>query len=340
MTNNGLPPLPLIDGCLFIDNSSWVEGFSSCYRYLQYKSLNLRIPAAEKPSLNFGSAIHLALEYRYKVYGNKCVDDAYYNTVTAMLSEFFTAHPTPAEDWRTLNWCIEVLRQYNSKYDIEAFNLLLDKDGKPMVEMSFALPLFEWQASGPGDHFPQTVPIVYTGRIDLPVSLDGQIYVMDHKTTGMMGKQFFDEMRMTSQQRGYVWAFEQLMGQKVHGYIVNAIRTKEPPQYVMAGKPSTRGKSTSPAQWWSESLNRERFLIKPKELEEWKHNTIDLVEEFFWHYSRGYMPMKTKWCAMYGRCPYYEVCQLASEDRGIQLASGQFTDNTWSPLKQPTAPMQ
>ena len=69
-------------------------------------------------------------------------------------------------------------------------------------------------------------------------------------------------------------------------------------------------------------------------MEEWKNNVIDLIEEFLWHYKRNYMPMKTSWCSSYGRCQYYDVCQLNSADRGILLASGQFTENKWSPLNK------
>jgi hypothetical protein len=358
--NNSLPPLPLIDGCLFVDNSSWIEGMSTCYRYLQYKSLNLRVSAAEKPSLNFGSAIHLGLEYRYVKYGNKPIDDDYYNDVGEMLTEFFEKHPTPDGDWRTLNWCMTVLRKYNEEHAIEEFSLLKNVEsvkcpyceGKGFeytpsidvpnlqneckwcsgagtrdlfVELPFALPLY---TSSTG------VPVIYTGRIDLPISLNGSTYVMDHKTTGMLGSMFWDGMRMTSQQRGYVWAFQELTGVPVSGYIINALRTKEPPIYVQNNQPSPRGKSTSPETWWKESLARERFLIKQHEIEEWKRNTIDLVEEFFWHYSRGYMPMKTSWCSSYGRCSYYDVCQLHSEDKVLLLNSGQFAENTWSPLNK------
>ncbi len=165
---------------------------------------------------------------------------------------------------------------------------------------------------------------------------------MDHKTTSMLGQTFFDGMKMSSQQRGYCWAFEQLTERKVAGFVVNAIRTKEPPLYVQQGKTWRSGtKSQTPEQWWNESFQRERYSLKPGELDEWKQNTIALLEEFFWNYSRGYMPMKTALaCTAWGRCPYYDVCTLAPEDRGLLLASGLFIDNKWTPLLQPSQSKQ
>ena len=330
-----LPPLPLIDGCLFIDNSGWVESMATCHRFLEYRSLYGRIPTGEKPSLTFGSAVHLGLEYRYKHYRNKPVDEEYYNQVSALIMNEYNEHPAPMDDWRTANWCLSLLRKYNEKYQQEDFNLLENEKGEVMVELAFALPLYTYNGSQ------GTIPIIYTGRIDLPVSLDGQVYVLDHKTTSMLGQTFFDGKRMSSQQRGYAWAFQQLTGQKVAGFIVNAIRTKEPPKYVTEGKESSRsGKTMNPAAWWQESFLRERYVLEENALVEWKENVIDLVEEFMWHYSRGYMPMKTEWCVRYGLCQYYDVCRLPKADRGFMLSSGMYTENTWSPLKQPTQSKQ
>ncbi len=353
-----LPPLPLIDGCLFIDNSGWIEGMSTCHRYLEYKGLHLRIPAAEKPALNFGSAQHLMLELRYVRHQSQPVNQQFQQDLSVVFTEFFEQHPNQSDDWRTVNWAMEVAKRYNAKYLTEDFNLLkyekpIDcpvcqgtgddipdgSDGRQhclfcqgsgkreiMVELPFALPLFNHtQPNG------QIIPIFYTGRIDLPIQKEGYIYVMDHKNMSQLGDMFWNEQRMTSQQRGYVWAFQTLTVKPVHGYVVNAIRTKEPPIYVQENK--SKGKYT-PETWWEESLQRQRFLIKPSEIEEWKNNTIDLVEEFFWHYSRDYMPMKTKWCSSYGKCPYYDVCLLDSRDRGQMLASGMYTDNVWSPLNK------
>lgn len=342
-----LPSLPLIDGCLFIDNSGFMEGVSTCSRYLQYKTLNLRVSAGEKSALNFGSAIHLALEHRYRHYKNQPVDQKYYDDVANLLTKFFEEHPTPGDDWRSLNFCMEMVRKYNEKYESEEFNLLVDDKGEVMVELAFALPLFEYRGpacptiieGGLTKHAP--IPVIYTGRIDLPISLEGSIYVMDHKTSSQLGGQFWKEMKMTAQMRGYVWAFQELTGKKVSGFMVNGLRTKEVPKYVESGKTYSRGgKSSTAESWWGETFQRERFILKPGEIDEWKRNTIDLVEEFFFHYFRDYMPLKTKWCNIYGQCPYYDVCTLAEEDRGMFLASGLFTDNIWSPLKQPTQSSQ
>lgn len=369
-----LPPLPLVDGCLFVDNSM-LELLTTCPRALEYNKLHQRIASNEKPSLNFGSAVHLALEYRYQRYQSGLLDPQYTNDVAVLLSNFFDQHPCPLEDFRNLNWALENVKQYNHRYAVEEFSLLKydvpqtcshcngegsfhdSTEGKTigclwcsgtgklsmMVELPFALPLFTYKTSENSHVDPELnieIPVIYSGRIDLPTIHSDQLWVMDHKTTSMLGAQFFDKMRMSAQQKGYAWAFQTLTGKPVTGYVINAIRTKEPPLYITDPNAPKRGKATSPEAWWNESLARERYYLKPDELNEWKHNAIALVEEFFWHYSRGYMPMKTAWCNQYGRCPYYDVCSTSLSDRGMMLSSGLFTQNLWNPLRVPTQSKQ
>src|SRR5437899_7623767 len=202
-----LPPLPLIDGCLFIDNSSWVENMSTCSRKLQHQCLSLRVHTGLKPALDFGSAGHLAKELRYARYGTKPVDDQYYEDLTVLLTEFFNQHPCPTNDWRGLNWAMEITRRYNDKFAHEEFNLLEYKEPivcpvckglwpqsgphclfclgtgkrKYMVEMPFALPLYRHK----------DITIIYTGRIDLPVFVpDVGIFTNDFKHVSTLGEMF------------------------------------------------------------------------------------------------------------------------------------------------------
>ncbi len=374
MNPSSLPPLPLIDGCLFIDNSCFIETTNTCYRKHEYSQLRRRVLAGKQPALLFGGAIHTALEYRYVKAQNQRVEPRVDDEIAAILTEVFAAHPPPEGDWRTLNWAVELFRKYNEKYSLEEFNLLsykkpvacpycppailvnvFNKDYKCpwcsgtgtrslMVEMSFALPLFEyilpptpfWAKYLDNPNANSIVPIIYTGRIDLPVLLDGRLFIMDHKTSSFFGPAFFDRGTMSAQQRGYCWAFKELTGQMPAGYIINGIRSKEPPLYVSKGDFGGSRKSQSPEAWWDESFQRECYYIDQAKLDEWKTNTIDKVEEFFWHYSRGYLPTNNEGCTKYNmKCPFFRVCELEQGDRLTMLNSGDYVDNTWTPLKMP-----
>lgn len=359
-----LPSLPLTNGALFWDNTS-IEDLNNCARASEYRKLHKRISIAEAPALNFGSAIHLGAELRYKTCGTSPTDPLYDLALSQVLHHFWEAHPTPMEEYRNLNWSMEILRRYNNKFHQEEFDLLQFDSSKPcghcnssgeiwedfdcpfcsgtgstraMVELSFAVKLFDYTNKF-DQTLPSTIPIYFSGRIDLPILRDKKdFFILDHKTTSMFGPTTFDAFKMSAQLKGYCWAFEQATGQKCRGYGVNAIRVSEPPKYVTEGG-SFRGKSKSPEQWWDESLQREWYLLNPGELDEWKTNIIIQIEKFFWHYSKQHFSKDTVMCVgKYGRCPYFEVCSLYPEtDRGAFLSSGLFKDDVWTPLISPTS---
>lgn len=334
-----LPAIPLVDGCLLIDNS-FLETLSTCPRAAEYSKLHARISSADKPALNFGTAIHSALEYRYKHYQNKTPDLYFDEQVAVLLTKHFESNPQPMDDFRNLNWAMTVMKRYNEKYPIEPFNLLKDFENNPMVELSFALDLFTYRGFPYGGTKGEAIKVIYTGRIDLPVMREGQLFILDHKTTSILGNSFWEKGRMSTQGKGYCWAFEQLTGQTVHGYGINAIRTKEPPLYV-SNQDTTKanGRKYTAAdidKWWDESLQREWFYLKDSDIAEWKRDAIEKIEWFFWMYSRQNFPMfNPNPCTMYGKCQYFDVCTCEESERGTMLSSGLYTDNVWSPLKQP-----
>ena len=352
-----LPSLPLKDGALYIDASGWIENLCTCHRKLQYSQLNQRIKADDAVALTFGTADHISKELRYQVYGTEKVTDQYWSDLGVLLTHHFSANPTPLDDWRNQNWAMELMRHYLKRYSTEEFSLLEYDQPQPcswchgggsllwnptkikcpfcngsgkvkrMVELTFAVMLY--------DHTTlcgYLIPIIYSGRIDLPISLHGKLFITDHKTSSFMGATVFDQLHMSDQQKGYCWAFQETTGQKVVGYMPNVTRSKEPPQYVLEGK-EFRGKSQSPEKWWEESFQRDYHYLGEGELEEWKNNTIAKMEEFFWNYNRGYLPMEHTACTRFGKCQYYDVCSIyPPSERSKFLFSELFKDNTWSPL--------
>ena len=320
MTNT-LPPLPLVDGALLIDNS-FLEALITCPRKLLYDRLMRRRLAIEKPALSFGTALHKALEYRYRNCKNESpMPETNQAIVDKVLAPYFKENPQPEDDHRTLDFASELVKHYNQRYLVEPFQLVLNNKGEVMTEMSFALPLFDYEQVMDGFHV--KVPVIYMGRVDLPVLWDSQIFVLDHKTTSMLGDFYFDGQKIAPQYEGYVWAFEQLTGKQVSGFVINAIRTKAPPAKPKNGMDN----------WWNEGFARHKEYLRPNQIAEWKTNTIALIKEFFYHYQSGYMPQKKKACTLYGKCAYYDVCYLPQEQREAELASDKFETNDWSPLK-------
>lgn len=333
-----LPPLPLTDGCLFLDNSA-LELLQTCPRAFQHNRLDSRIITGERHALNFGTAMHKALEWRYKNCKNNSPTESDTNVMVSIMEQMFLDHPMPDEDdHRNLNFGIELLQRYNTKYYLEPFNILVDKEDKPMVELAFALPLFVFTNALPGYGPAPTIPVYFTGRIDLPVSWDSQLFITDHKTDSMFfgPASFINEQKASNQYRGYCWAFEQLTGKTVDGFVVNGIRTKSPPK--------TKPKYCTIDQWWDESFVRDITYLSlyPNWQTRWRNDAITLIEQMFWLYSRGELNMLGKFtraCSRYGGCQYRDVCLAPTEEKGSEiLHSSVYKENLWTPLEQTKKP--
>jgi hypothetical protein len=360
-----LPPLPLVDDCLFIDNSM-MELFTTCNRAMLYNRLMKRTLSDEKAALSFGGAIHHALEYRYKVWRNKPLTQDCLDAQSQILRQWFNNKPTPVGDHRSLNFAIEVMERYNNQYSLEPFSLLeyttpqrcstckgkrevdmttgypLPDEPTPdqtsafigvdclfcsstglnstMIELPFSLELCRFR--GPDARI---FRVMYCGRIDLPVLWDTAMTIIDHKTASMLGNSFFESLAMSAQQKGYCYSFTKTTGIKVRQFAVNALRVRQPPIKVQTSASAANA-------WWQENLVRQRFDVSDEQLLEWEWNVKELISEFLWNYSRGYFPMKTSWCAKFGKCQYYDVCSLPVAQREELLSSTMYQDNLWSPL--------
>lgn len=335
----------LTDGAFLVDNS-FMETFTTCTRKTQYRYLSTRTKLGEKSALNFGSAVHLAMDYRYSVCQNRQVTEEDEQIIhDELLVPFFEQNPVPEGEHRTLNWCFEIIKHYNRNFVVEPFKLISWKEprkcnhcegrgevnsrkcvicngqGKKsiMSEITFCHDLCTIPYNG------IQVPIKYIGRIDLPVIWDDILIVLDHKTTSLLGEFYFAGQRVSPQYEGYCWAMQKVIDSPlVGGFCVNGIRTKEAP-----GKPKSGWDV-----WWSECFERDKQYLRPTQLKEWEENTIELLYEWFWHYGRGYFPMKKKACTMYGKCAYYDICSIPKENRELALHDPtQFQEDKWSPLK-------
>ncbi len=320
---NPLPSLPLVNGALFIDNNIMDE-WNECPEQWKNRFLLNRTAAFSKPALNFGTGIHLALAMieRGKDKTTACVE----------MTQYFLANPQPPEDHRSEAHAVETIQRYVEHHKDDHWSVLQTDKG-PFVEFPFAFKLFDCIATPSSP----LVPIFFCGKIDLAVEKpDRTRWVVDHKTTFQLGSMFSYEMKMSPQMRGYCWAFKKAFGALPMGYIVDAIRTSVPTQKCLdAGLLS--GDSKALDKWWLEQFYREPFYINQEEIDEWERNTIALIEEMLWHYSRGSLPQKRKWCvAKYGRCQYYDVCSLPATQRPLMLQSNMFVDDTWTPLNKPS----
>jgi hypothetical protein len=282
--------------------------------------------------LRYGTHIHSALALRAATHPTSFNESAQLEA----LSFDFSRDPCEIEEWRNAANAAKVLQAYNRKYHDEPFTVL-QHNGSPMIELSFAC------VAGVIDG----VTIVYSGRIDLVAQSERGVFVLDHKTTSMLGDTFWQDMAVSDQMRGYCWALRESDQTKVEptGYIVDAICTRESitravyddlvGDFVMVAEGGKPSKSKAvPVE-----LERRTFYTKepPKQLEEWHTNFMMKTEVWLWMLRKGRFPMnRANHCVgRYGLCDYYSVCELPHAQRADALASGAFKDNEWSAINKP-----
>lgn len=355
-------PIPLDNGAMFV-SSSFLDTLT-CPRAAEYYKLNGRVADRGTSAMTFGQHIHSALSIYYRLQEYNLDHDTIMSRVSTLLEMEFSAAPVDPDDWRNLNWAMETFQQLVRKYREEDFEVVRYKEARKckkcngygyllngtigffehsgfeetsrtpclwcngtglttiMSEIPFAVKLFDYIDF----EYQRKIPIYYHGFIDLLISRRGLLYVMDFKSTSQLGPSYWDDKKAIAQPKGYAWALEQLLGVKVHGYLIRAIRTIPPPKYVTDGTASKKGEFKKISDWWDESLSEQSYELGEGELSEWKENAIAQVKQFFYHHSQGIYPQNKSMCiAKYGKCQYFEVCStFPSTDRILLLNSTQF----------------
>lgn len=305
-----LPPLPLVDGHFLIDNSGLEK--LKCPRLFQYTEVDRKTAVAAKAGANFGSTIHRGLETRYKLCGTEPVDSASELLINVAMDEWLRENPQPETDFRNYGHAEKMLRVYNSIYRKEAFKILKNTAGKPIIEASFALPLGSVQ----------NIPIIYCGKIDLGIEDNNGIWSQDHKTAFQFGDTFDKQMSMDGGQLGYCWALGQFTGKQPQGYIIDAIRVR---------RPKRDDEFSDNGCIDATDFKRTPYFVSQDMLDEWKEDVLSLICNIINMHDRNYYPRFRANCTnKFGVCEFYDVCSTPVEQRERLLNSGMYEENTWT----------
>lgn len=281
-------------------------------------------------ALGFGGAIHAGLAEWYRwgpnsgsrhvVSGNLTnPNERLDRAINAIRDAFPADHPV--DDYRTLGKCIEVMNDYARVYPAESFRVLGLDEGKPMVEQTFCLLTGLYLSCficGPDHHDPAGVcpncgepleAIEYGGIFDTLVDFQGQIYILEHKSTSMLGSTYPLQFKPNNQVTGYVWGASGLSGRPVSGTIVNAIGVYK-----------------------SSATKFERFITSRNktDIDEWLKDVRAVAEEIQHHRRTGYWPRRTAACTIYGTCEYHGVHSLTTEFERQKRLESDYVKSNWN----------
>ena len=302
------------------DNSA-LDVFYLCARkYLFSEGWRLEVDEIEPDYITMGHAIHDFL-YTFDLTGS--FDKALRSFVRcckAPNTNVDTSLALDGDQQTSVEWGAYVLQKYVETYpkDKEEFKILLDGDGKPYLEIGFAIDADEG---------------IYCGRIDKvveaiddgPIWTKGDVYVVDHKTTKRpLNDAFLKKFNPNNQLTGYLWAVHELTGKWPKGCIVNGIRVhqfKRGTEKSVKEKMFTRVITHRTPTQIRERADQIRWTMKViKEAKRIYRETGKLFP--FWQNAPHA-------CTAYFGCGFTMLCKSQTDDLVKLLAKSNFRKRSW-----------
>lgn len=287
-------------------DSTSLGALKRCPRYYYYTIIAGWDSPEESVHLRFGIEYHRALE-NYDISRAKGVkhDDAVFDAVRALLisvGDWDSDHKTKNRKslLRTVIW-------YLDKFKDDAASTVILANGKPAVEVSFRFAL-DWAPRGSNE------PYLLCGHLDRVVEFNGEVFVMDRKTTTYnLGPWYFNQFDPNNQMTLYSLAGRVVLNSPVRGIIIDAAKI---------GEEVT-------------DYKRDFTFRSPEIIDEWLGELkywFSLAEQFA---QNNYWPKNDTACDKYGGCPFRSVCSKNASVRQNFL-DGNFVqkpvEERWNPL--------
>lgn len=261
----------------------------SCQRKANY-IMNERLTNESSYHADFGTLIHKTLEEFYLAPKHERSKELIKTSWERIFKEYeFVAQ----DEKKTFETGLAAMSKYAEMFENDDYEVLFDKDGKPMVEYEF-----EFEAYNDG-----YLIIKLFGTIDMVVkhTLTSEIFVMDHKTTSQLGVQFMNMWNPNHQMSAYIWAVKQ-MGCECNSAIIQGIQIVKTKQEIV--RLTTRRDDDS--------------------LSDFIDTLKDQCESFSEHTDNGYFPSADNYtCAEFGGCGFIAYCQASLSNRIQMIKSKQ-----------------
>ena len=267
-----------------------------CGRLHQYKSEGWHAKE-DNVHLRFGGEYHKSLQ-DYEVLKASGLDhrEAMFDVVRALtqrLGDWNPDHPKKNRSTliRTVIWHMEKFKNDQAK-------TWMMSDGKPAVEITFNFPL----DFGPTED----QPYILCGKLDRIVTFNGDLFVMDYKTTTVsLNDAYWKQFRLDDQMSLYTLAGKIVFQAPIKGVIVDAAS-------ILVG-----------------GTNFERGIIyrTQEQLDEWVENLKPYLER-----QTEYTMNEASCITRYGPCEFLDICSRTPQVRKRFLEASFVQEEPWNPL--------
>lgn len=299
-------------------DSSFYSSIDACETKALFGAVGKYQLAGGALALVFGSAFHVALE-------------AYYNgeskeyCIEAALLEWDKNQEGVVPDVRRSRTTLEILVSSYIEHDLISGDRFTpihmpNSDGPdhpPLIANELAFK----------SHLGTTLDgykLNWKGKIDLIVKEGSSYWLVDHKTTTVMGEQYLADKHRSNQMVGYTYAARHNLGIPVKGVILNvaAVRTK------------------------GFEFARFRLPISDFAVYEWAREVDHTLTKLHEELKRLHVSVASEekmtfvavnreaCCTKFGECVFMRVCQaLPSHRQELLMKSGVYNVSTFDPLK-------
>ncbi len=277
-----------VDDKQIVWDASSLSTFASCPRYYQLGNVQGWQPRVEGAATLYGKAVHYGFEVldTARFYG-KDKDTAVSEALVGVLDDYGEQLAASVDNARDLECALRAVVWRAEDHWDDNLKVAAMPDETPACEVRFECPF-------PGTEYR------FSGRIDKIAKLNGELYIVDFKTTKSgLNDFYFARYSPNTQIYAYLWATRNILKLPVRGFVVDAIQS---------GVNFTR-------------FGRSVFNVSDTQLAEWERDTRTALEQATKYYEDQYYPQNFGSCGNYGGCKFRSVCSRAPEHRETWLSS-------------------
>jgi len=289
-------------------DSTSVGTFKECPRKYQLNILFGWVPREESVHLTFGLAYHSSLEAydRAKTLGadhQQAMRFALRHALTVTWNSVLKRPWFSDHKYKNRFTLVRSVIWYLNKFKDDPLETVILRNGKPALELSWRLEL--------GTKTPTGENLILCGHIDRLAHFQGHTWISDRKTTyHTISDDFFTRYSPDNQFSTYSYAGQIIYETPIKGIIADVA------QILVEGTRFHRG-----------------FVPRtPDQLSEWRHDLDWWLAQALHCAETGYWPQNDKSCALYGGCPYRQICGKSPSVRLDWLKAG-FVRRKWDPLQ-------
>jgi len=260
-------------------------------------------PNEDNVHLRFGQEFHSVVHDYEKLRADRIKhDEAMFHTIKALL--YRVSDWDPDHKYKNREFLVRSAVWYLEKYKNDTAKTHILENGKPAVELSFQFDL-DW---GPTE---TDFNYVLCGHLDKIVEFNGEMFVMDFKTTTTTpGSYYWAQFEPDNQMSMYTLASRVLFEPTIRGVMITSA------QLMIEGTRFSRGITYRTQDQLNEWVDQLKFWFD-------RANENAVLNQW---------PMNDTACDKYGGCAFRHICSKSPGVRDKFLHSD-FTKGTpWNPL--------